>query len=81
MDLVGGDPADRDNLPVVADAPSHAGMFATGTMPEPYENIYEKTQIFLAGFKSSRVRRRPGALTESVTGVRRPESCRYGVTE
>lgn len=27
-------------------------MFATGTMPEPYENIYEKTQIFLAGFKS-----------------------------
>lgn len=27
-------------------------MFATGKMPEPYENIYEKTQIFLAGFKS-----------------------------
>ena len=27
-------------------------MFANGTMPESYENIYEKTQIFLAGFKS-----------------------------
>ena len=27
-------------------------MFETGKMPEPYENIYEKTQIFLAGFKS-----------------------------
>ena len=27
-------------------------MFETGRMPEPYENIYEKTQIFLAGFKS-----------------------------
>ena len=27
-------------------------MFENRTMPEPYENIYEKTQIFLAGFKS-----------------------------
>jgi len=27
-------------------------MFRTGEMPEPYENIYEKTQIFLAAFKS-----------------------------
>jgi len=27
-------------------------MFETGQMPESYENIYEKTQIFLAGFKS-----------------------------
>ena len=27
-------------------------MFETGEMPEPYENLYEKTQIFLAGFKS-----------------------------
>jgi len=27
-------------------------MFETRKMPEPYENIYEKTQIFLAGFKS-----------------------------
>lgn len=27
-------------------------MFATGAMPEPYENIYEKTLWYLAGFKS-----------------------------
>jgi hypothetical protein len=27
-------------------------MFRTGKMPEPYESLYEKTQIFLAGFKS-----------------------------
>ena len=27
-------------------------MFGTGEMPETYESIYEKAQIFLAGFKS-----------------------------
>ena len=27
-------------------------MFETGTMPEPYENIYEKTQMFIGGFYS-----------------------------
>ena len=27
-------------------------MFETRVMPEPYEAIYEKTQLFLAGFKS-----------------------------
>ncbi len=27
-------------------------MFETGKMPEPYENIYEKTQMFIGGFYS-----------------------------
>jgi predicted dehydrogenase len=27
-------------------------MFETGEMPEPYENIYEKTQLFIGGFYS-----------------------------
>ncbi len=27
-------------------------MFETGAMPEPYENIYEKTQMFIGGFYS-----------------------------
>ncbi|MFC1606683.1 Gfo/Idh/MocA family oxidoreductase [Candidatus Latescibacterota bacterium] len=27
-------------------------MFETGEMPEPYENIYEKTQMFIGGFYS-----------------------------
>lgn len=40
-------------------------MFTTRQMPEPYENIYEKTQIFLAGFKSHVERRgAPVPLTE-----------------
>ncbi|MEM2904184.1 MAG: Gfo/Idh/MocA family oxidoreductase [Candidatus Bathyarchaeia archaeon] len=40
-------------------------MFTTREMPEPYEHIYEKTQIFLAGFKSHVEKKgAPVALTE-----------------
>ncbi len=40
-------------------------MFETGEMPESYDNIYEKTQIFLAGFKSHLVENgAPVALNE-----------------
>ena len=40
-------------------------MFETGEMPETYDNIYEKTQIFLAGFKSHLVEKgAPVALDE-----------------
>ena len=40
-------------------------MFETRVMPEPYEAIYEKTQLFLAGFKSHlECGGRPVALSE-----------------
>ena len=40
-------------------------MFETGEMPETYDSIYEKTQIFLAGFKSHLVEKgAPVALDE-----------------
>ena len=40
-------------------------MFETRRMPEPYEAIYEKTQLFLAGFKSHlECGGRPVALSE-----------------
>lgn len=40
-------------------------MFASRTLPEPYESIYEKTHIFLAGFKSGLERGgAPVALSE-----------------
>lgn len=47
-----GSPKDRETflwLPMLLEMER---MFRTGKMPEPYESLYEKTKIFLAGFKS-----------------------------
>lgn len=41
-------------------------MFETGVMPEPYENIYEKTQMFIGGFYSHLDKKGAPVLLEDI---------------
>lgn len=45
-------PYDRDTFMWVPMLIAMQRMFETGELHEPYENIYEKTALYLAGFKS-----------------------------
>lgn len=45
-------PYDRDTFMWIPTLIAIQRMFETGEMPEPYENILEKTALFLTGFKS-----------------------------